>query len=181
MRWRVLFMSIAALLFGAPKAGAAGALDFVFTGIEGENISLKDYAGNAVLIVNTASKCGFTKQYEGLQALWNDYKDKGLVVIGVPSNDFGAQEPGSAAEIKEFCEVNYAIDFPMTQKTVVKGDAAHPFYRFAREQFGFVGAPKWNFHKYLINAEGTLTDYFSSTTSPDSSTLKKAVEAALPK
>lgn len=144
-------------------------------------VNLANYRGKVMLIVNTASKCGFTGQYKGLEKLYNDYKDKGLVIIGVPSNDFGGQEPGSEKEIAQFCEFNYGVTFPMTAKQVVSGDDAHPFYYFARETLGYLAAPKWNFHKYLIARDGTLVDYFHSTTTPDSERLTQAIEAELAK
>ena len=121
-----------------------------------------------LLVVNTASKCGFTPQYKGLEALYKKYKDRGLVIIGVPSNDFGQQEPGTPQEIKHFCELNYGVTFPMTSKQVVSGKDAHPFYQWAHEVLGFNSAPKWNFHKYLIDISGKPVDYFASTTTPDS-------------
>ena len=156
------------------------ALNFSFLALRGnESIQLSNYKGKVILIVNTASHCGFTKQYKGLQALYEKYQDKGLLIIGVPSNDFGAQEPGSAEEIANFCQINYGVSIPMTAKTHVKGDKAHPFYQWARTELGFGTAPKWNFHKYLINREGQLVNYFNSTTSPESARFIKAVEALL--
>lgn len=159
-------------------AKAEDAHDFSFTAIEGGPLKLDDYRGKAVLVVNTASMCGYTPQYKGLQELWDRYRDKGLVVLGVPSNDFGGQEPGSDKEIKEFCEVNFAIDFPMTTKEPVKGGAAHPFYKWVAAQ---KGEPKWNFHKYLIGTDGSLVEAFSSKVAPDSAELATAIEQALPK
>jgi glutathione peroxidase len=154
--------------------------DFLFDPLMTKKpIKLSDYKGNVILIVNTASKCGFTGQYEGLEALYKKYKDKGLVIIGVPSNDFGAQEPGSNEEVARFCKINYGVTFPITSKYSVKGDNAHPFYQHARQKLGFGTAPKWNFHKYLINREGELVDYFHSTTKPDSSRLVGSVETLL--
>ena len=132
-----------------------------------------------ILIVNTASKCGFTKQYAALEKLYQDKKDQNLVIIGVPANDFGAQEPGSAEDIADFCRINYGVSFPMTSKLVVSGDNAHPFYKEARTILGFGTAPKWNFHKYLVNKKGQLIDYFHSTTAPDSQRLLKAIDKAL--
>tara|TARA_R110000868_G_scaffold129873_2_gene339143 strand:- start:177 stop:734 length:558 start_codon:yes stop_codon:yes gene_type:complete len=176
----------AAILFGlflmpSSPAKAANAHDFSFVSIEGEPLSMQEYTGKAVLVVNTASFCGFTKQYEGLQALWERYRERGLVVLGVPSNDFGSQEPGTAAEIKEFCEVNFAVDFPMTEKQVVTGDRAHPFYRWAAQELGALSKPRWNFYKILIAPDGKAVDWFASTTEPSSAKLTKAVEAALPR
>lgn len=155
------------------------AFDFSFPAIDGATIDLADYQGRILLIVNTASQCGFTPQYDGLQALHEAYGDKGLVVIGVPSNDFGKQETGAAEEIAEFCEVNFGITFAMTDKVKVKGDEAHPFYQWAKSQSGFAGRPRWNFHKYLIGADGSVLDWFSSMTAPESDKLKQAIERAL--
>ncbi|MFI4957285.1 MAG: glutathione peroxidase [Gammaproteobacteria bacterium] len=142
---------------------------------------LSDYKGKVLLIVNTASECGFTKQYAALEALYQKYESQGLVIIGVPSNDFGGQEPGSDQEIANFCRINYGVTFPMTAKEVVSGEHAHPFYLWARQELGFGSAPKWNFHKYLVGRDGKLIDYYYSTTSPDSKKLIKAIEAALAK
>ena len=177
---------IAVMISGAAAAMAdqdAGdsAHVFAFTSIDGEPLPLDRYAGKAVLVVNTASRCGFTHQYADLQALWERYRDRGLIVLGVPSNDCGGQEPGSEAEIKEFCEVNFDIDFPMTSKVHVTGDAAHPFYRWAGDQFGAMAKPRWNFHKYLIAPDGRLVDWFSTVTEPDADKLTRAIEAQLPK
>jgi len=154
--------------------------DFSFSTIDGDPMSMSQFAGKAVLVVNTASKCGFTGQYAGLEALWDAYKDKGLVVLGVPSNDFGGQEPGTEAEIKQFCEANFDVSFPMTAKTVVKGQGAHPFYVWAKKTKGGLAAPKWNFHKYLIGPDGTLVDWFATTTGPSASKVTKAIENVLP-
>ena len=152
--------------------------DFSLPAINGEKLHLADYRGKAILVVNTASYCGFTKQYDGLQALWQNYRDKGLIVLGVPSNDFGGQEPGSKDEIKEFCAVNFNIDFPMSDKLTVKGSAAHPFYQWLEAETG--AAPKWNFHKFLIAPNGRAVGDFSSLTKPQSKKLLRAVEAVLP-
>jgi glutathione peroxidase len=159
-------------------AQAENAYDFGFTAIEGGSLKLDEYRGKALLVVNTASMCGYTPQYKGLQALWDKYRDKGLVVLGVPSNDFGGQEPGSTQEIKEFCDVNFAVDFPMTTKEPVKGSEAHPFYKWVAAQ---KGEPKWNFHKYLIGPDGNLIEAFPSKVTPESAELTNAVEKALPK
>ena len=154
--------------------------DLSFKTLTGQDpMPLKQFEGRVILIVNTASHCGFTSQYEGLEKLYNHYKDKGLVVIGVPCNDFGQQEPGSNQEIADFCTINYGVTFPMTAKEVVSGDNAHPFYVWAKKTLGFGTAPKWNFHKYLIDRKGHLIDYFHSTTAPDSARLKRAIEKAL--
>ena len=180
--WAVLM-----LVFGFLTGSASGANTtetahaFDFVSIEGDPLPMSSFAGKVVLVVNTASHCGFTDQYSALQAIWRQYRDRGLVVLGVPSNDFGSQEFGSETEIRTFCEVNYGIDFPMTSKVQVKGDGAHPFYRWAATQFGPQAKPRWNFHKYLITPEGRLSDWFSTVTGPTSARVIKAVEQVLPR
>ena len=155
------------------------AFAFSFPAIDGSTLDLSDYNGKALLVVNTASACGFTPQYDGLQALYERFVDQGLVVIGVPSNDFGRQETGTAEEIKTFCEVNFNITFPMADKVKVKGDDAHEFYQWAKSQTGFAGRPRWNFHKYLIDKEGQIADWFASTTAPESAKLITAIRSVL--
>ena len=154
---------------------------FEFTSIEGRPLPMETFRGKAVLLVNTASRCGFTHQYGDLQATWERYRERGLVVLGVPSNDFGGQEPGTETEIKEFCEVNFSVDFPMTSKVHVRGDRSHPFYRWAVSELGTTAKPRWNFHKYLIAPDGQLVDWFSTPTSPTSERVTRAIEAHLPK
>ena len=186
MRFPAFVIAAVALLpLGAlgeePKAPAgAGAHAFDFTSIEGDALPLEGFAGKAVLVVNTASRCGFTRQYGDLQAVWERFRDRGLVVLGVPSNDFGGQEPGTEAEIKEFCEVNFSVDFPMTEKVRVTGAEAHPFYRWARTTLGASAAPRWNFHKYLVAPDGRLVAWFPTQTRPDAETVIQAIEANLP-
>jgi glutathione peroxidase len=153
--------------------------DFTLTGIDGKPLPLARFKGQIVLLVNTASECGYTGQYEGLEKLWGAYKDKGLVIIGVPSNDFGGQEPGSAEVIASFCKLNYGVTFPLADKTSVKGTAAHPVYVWAGDAAGMVGRPKWNFHKYLFGRDGKFVDWFATTTEPMSGKLTRAVEKAL--
>ena len=153
---------------------------FVFTSIDGAQLPLSEFSGKALLLVNTASLCGFTKQYNALQTLWERYEDKGLIILGVPSNDFGQQEPGTKEEIKNFCKVNFNITFPMTSKEHVKGPSAHPFYKWAFSTLGSIAKPRWNFHKYLIDPNGKLVDWFSSPTSPLSNRLIESVESVLP-
>jgi len=152
---------------------------FSFTSIEGKPLPLSQYKGKAVLVVNTASACGFTPQYKGLEALWKAYKDKGLIVLGVPSNDFGAQEPGNESQIKEFCAVRYGVDFPLTGKVHVAGGGAHPLYQWIAKELGEGGAPRWNFHKYLIGKDGHIAGAFASKVTPESAEMKQAIEAAL--
>jgi glutathione peroxidase len=155
---------------------------FSFPTLAGQGtIDLARFAGKPVLVVNTASRCGLTPQYAGLQALWTRYRDRGLIVLGVPSNDFGAQEPGSAAEIGTFCETHFQVDFPLAAKQVVIGGAAHPFYLWAAAQGGEGATPKWNFHKYLIGPDGQLAGVFGSRTAPDDAELITAIETNLPK
>jgi glutathione peroxidase len=178
---KILVTIIAALGFALSAGAHAGSVPmFDFTSIEGTPLSLADYRGKAVLVVNTATRCGFTPQYAGLQSLWEKYRDRGLVVLGVPSNDFGAQELGSEGEIKSFCEVNFDIDFPMTAKEVVSGDNAHPFYKWSGEELGGLSKPRWNFHKILLDTEGKAVDWFAPTTAPDADNLISAIEAVLP-
>jgi glutathione peroxidase len=155
------------------------AYDFEFTSIDGKPLKLSDFNGKAVLVVNTASACGFTPQYKGLEALWRKYKDRGLVVLGVPSNDFGAQEPGSEAGVKNFCSTHYDVTFPMTAKNAVIGPNAHPLYKWIAAQAGEAAAPRWNFHKYLIGPKGELAGAFPSKVAPESAALLDAVETAL--
>ena len=166
---------------GATAKTGQTAYDFGFTAIEGDPLPFENFRGKVVLVVNTASLCGFTHQYKELQALWDRYRDKGLVVLAVPSNDFGNQEPGREEEIKEFCEVNFFVDFPMTTKEHVKGKQAHPFYRWAAEELGMAAKPRWNFHKYLVGPDGTLVDWFSTPTSPTAGRVVRAIESQLAK
>ena len=140
--------------------------DFKINSINGEELDLSKFYGKTILLVNVASKCGFTKQYDDLQKLYEDFQDKGLVVIGVPTNQFGGQEPGTESDIKNFCETNFNITFPMTSKYEVKGDNAHPIYIWAKDTYGKSTVPKWNFHKILINKNGKVEDTFASFTGP---------------
>lgn len=151
-----------------------------FTSIDGDPLPMSSFAGKAVLVVNTASRCGFTYQYTGLQKVWERYRDQGLVVLGVPSNDFGQQEPGTEAEIKNFCEVNFDVDFPLTTKQSVKGKDAHPFFRHVAETLGEQSLPRWNFHKYLVDPEGGLVSAWSSKIEPGSAEITEAIERVLP-
>ena len=147
--------------------------------IDNKVINLNDFKGKIILLVNVASKCGFTKQYTDLQTLYEKYKDKGFIVLGVPSNQFGGQEPGSNDEIKNFCKTNFNITFPITDKVDVKGDSAHILYKWAKENHGKSTVPKWNFHKILINKEGKIQDTFNSFINPLSGKIIKQIELAL--
>jgi glutathione peroxidase len=154
----------------------ATAFDFQLNSLTGEPLDLKQFAGRPLLVVNTASKCGFTSQYEGLQTVWSAYRDRGLVVIGVPSNDFGAQEPGDATEIGAFCSRNYGVTFQMAEKIHVKGAEAHPLFRWLGEQGGMLSKPRWNFFKYVVAKDGSLATWFSSVTKPDSAKLRAVLD-----
>ena len=145
----------------------------------GESLNLNQYKDKTILIVNVASKCGFTKQYTGLQTLYDNYKNKDFLVIGVPSNQFGGQEPGSNEQIKDFCETNFNITFPITDKVDVKGKNAHTIYKWAKDNYGNSTVPKWNFHKILINKEGKVHDTFNSFITPLSDKITKQIELVL--
>lgn len=144
----------------------SNAYDFSFTSIDGAPLPLADFKGKAVLVVNTASKCGLTPQYEGLEKLYRDWRDKGLVVLGVPCNQFAGQEPGTEDEIKDFCALTYEVDFPMTAKTDVKDAGRHPFYAWAEEVLGPSAVPVWNFHKILVGPDGAAVATFGPRTDP---------------
>ena len=157
----------------------SNAHDHEFTRIDGAPLPLADFKGKAVLIVNTASECGFTPQYADLQRLWEQYRDRDLVVLGVPSNDFGAQEPGDERAIAAFCSERYAVDFPMAEKVEVIGANAHPFYRWIAESVGEDAVPRWNFHKYLIDGDGNLVAMWPSKVGPMSAEVQDAIKASV--
>ena len=162
--------------FNKSDAGSSGiAYDYKFDSINGGQIQLSDYKDKVIVIVNVASRCGYTPQYEDLQSLYNNYKDKDLVVIGVPTNNF-KQEPGSNDQIKDFCETNFGITFPMTEKINVIGANSHPFYKWAKGDYGIGAMPKWNFHKIIIGKNGKVVDTFSSFTKPTSKKFIKSIE-----
>ena len=153
--------------------------DHTIKNINNKIINLDQYKGKTILLVNVASKCGFTKQYTGLQELYEKYRDKNFYVIGVPSNQFGGQEPGSNVEIKNFCETNFNITFPLTDKVNVKGDNAHEIYKWAKKNYGNSAVPKWNFHKILINKDGKIHETFGSFTDPLSKKIITNIENIL--
>ncbi len=155
--------------------------DFILTDIDGETMPLIDYQGKVILIVNVASKCGYTPQYEGLQTLFEEYKNDGLVIIGFPANNFMGQEPGSNEDIKQFCTLNYGVDFPMSSKVSVKGKDQHPLFTYLTSlpNQDFDGAIKWNFEKFLFDKEGNLVRRFRSSVKPESEELTSAVKALL--
>jgi glutathione peroxidase len=152
--------------------------DFSIESISGEDIVLADYKEKVVLLVNTASQCGFTPQYAGLQKIYDRYKDDGFVVLGVPSDDFN-QELSNDDDVKKFCEIRYGVNFPLTSIQKIKGESAHPLYKWISANTSVIGQPRWNFHKYLISKEGQILNWFSSMTSPTSEGLLKQVEQAL--
>ncbi|MFP2929275.1 glutathione peroxidase [Pyxidicoccus sp. 3LG] len=160
----------------APETKPMSFHDLSANRLDGKPENLSSYQGKVVLVVNTASECGYTPQYAGLEKLYQDYKDKGLVVVGFPSNDFGGQEPGSAEEIKKFCELRYKVTFPMFEKVKTKGDGQSPVYAFLAKEHP---APKWNFHKYVVGKDGQVKAAFPSAVTPDSAELKTAIDGAL--
>ena len=154
------------------------AYEFSFENIDGGLIKLKNFEKKVIVIINVASKCGFTNQYEDMQDLWTNYKNKDLIVIGVPTNNF-RQEPGTNSEIKDFCNTNFGINFPMTEKVSVKGDKAHPFYIWAKNNHGKSAVPKWNFHKIIVNKNGKIAETYSSITNPTSKKFIKLIDDLL--
>ena len=155
------------------------AYDFNFNDLDGSILKLSEYKDKVIVVVNVASQCGFTKQYEDMQEVWEKYQQKGIVMLGVPSNDFGNQEPGNSEEIKNFCEAKFGITFPMAEKVSVKGENAHPFYKWAKENYGNSAVPKWNFHKIIIGKNGKIEDTFASITNPSSKKFINSLEKAL--
>ena len=152
------------------------AYDFNFKDLDGTDLKLNEYKGKVIIVINVASKCGFTKQYEDMQKVWEKYQSKGIIMLGVPSNDFGNQEPGTNQEIKNFCEAKFGITFPITEKVIVKGPDAHPFYIWAKNNHGKSAVPKWNFHKIIIDKNGKIAETFSSITNPSSKKFIKTIE-----
>ena len=182
---RQILRALAALACGASASPALAqgvsritAYGFTFPGLHGGEVRLGDFAGRPIMVVNTASLCGNTPQYAGLQELWTEFRDRGLMIIGVPSNDFGNQEPGGAAEIEAVAHGQFAVGFPMTAKTVVKGPGAHPFYKWAAEARPR-DLPRWNFHKYLVGRDGYLAESFADTLQPTDTRIRTALARAL--
>ncbi len=165
------------------NTAAASIYDFTVKNIDGKEVSLKDYAGKVLVITNTASKCGFTPQYKGLEAIYEKYKGQGLVVLGFPSNDFGGQEPGTNAEIKSFCDLNFKVSFPLFDKGPVSGKDIQPLFEYLTKKANpeFSGKVMWNFEKFIIDRDGKLIERFRSITGPESGKLVKVVEKALQK
>lgn len=181
--WRhATALTTLALILGGMTAMAENALDFTLNDIDGKPVALKQYAGKVVMIVNVASKCGFTPQYADLQALYDKYKDKGLVILGFPANDFLWQEPGSDADIKQFCSTKYSVTFPLFSKLTVKGDGIAPLYKFLTEQKTQpepAGAISWNFNKFLLDRKGHVAYRFGSRAKPSDAAVVAAVEKLL--
>jgi glutathione peroxidase len=181
---RRVFLSVMAGLMATPARAQGPAMSrvtafaFHFAGLQGGDIQLADHAGKPILIVNTASQCGFTPQYTGLQQLWMRYRDRGLLIVGVPSNDFGGQEPGDAAEIAETALHEYGASFPIAAKAVVNGPQSHPFYKWASAQRP-LDRPRWNFHKYLIGRDGMIAASFASEIEPTDARVIAAIEKEL--
>lgn len=167
---------LALTLAGAPMS----VYDFSVKTIDGKDVALSQYKGKALLIVNTASQCGYTPQYKSLEALYQEYKDRGFEILAFPSNDFGGQEPGTNEEIKKFCELKYKTTFPLFAKIAVKGDAAHPLYKYLTGLKDNGGEVAWNFNKFLVTPEGNVVAHLSSGAVPTSDDVKKKVEAVLP-
>lgn len=161
------------------SADPTTAYQFAFPGLFTDRVPMTAFEGEVVMVVNTASRCGFTPQYEGLQQIYTEYHDRGFEIVGVPANNFMGQEPGSAEEIQEFCTLNYGVTFPMAAKTDVIGESRHPFYAWAETQLGEAAVPKWNFHKLLIGRDGRLIAAFDTRTEPTSEDVRNAIEAAL--
>ena len=179
-------IAAAAIMFTSQKepvmAGGTSVLDFKMRDIDGKDVKLDKYKGNVLLIVNTASKCGYTPQYEGLQSIYTKYKDKGFYVLGFPANNFGAQEPGTETEIKEFCTSKYHVTFPMFAKISVKGEDQHPLYKFLTDKATdpeFAGDITWNFNKFLVDKKGKVVARFSSKDTPESDAVTAAIEKYL--
>lgn len=166
------------MFFNSSQSNSQSFHDFNIESITGDNINLSEYKDKVVLLVNTASKCGFTPQYAGLQKLYDRYKADGLVVLGVPSNDFN-QELGNDADVKDFCEIRYGVDFPLTSIQIIKGSNAHPLYKWISEEASVIAQPRWNFHKFLIGKNGEILNWFSSMTSPSSTGFIGQVEDAI--
>ncbi|MGO4715557.1 glutathione peroxidase [Bradyrhizobium sp. 2TAF24] len=175
---RATFSPTSAETSSAPGISRITAYGFSFAALDGKDIRLSDFAGRPMLIVNTASLCGYTPQYAGLQQLWTEFQPQGLMMIAVPSNDFGGQEPGGASDIDQTAHAQYGVTFPITAKAVVRGPNAHPFYRWAAAERP-KAVPAWNFHKYLLGRDGHITDAFASAVEPTDTRIKTAIGRAL--
>ena len=175
-----IFITLFALMFFSSSSNSSEGsfYDFNIKSITGEEIKLSDYKDKVVLLVNTASQCGFTPQYSGLQKIYDRYKNDDFIVLGVPSDDFN-QELSNDSDVKKFCEIRYGVNFPMTSIQKIKGDNAHPLYKWIASNVSVIAQPRWNFHKYLISKDGQILNWYSSMTSPTSDGLTKQIEEAL--
>jgi glutathione peroxidase len=183
-RWRAFYRIGAATGMqytrrGFKRGGAMNVFEYVFTSINGASLPLRNYQGQPLLLVNTASKCGYTPQYTKLQRIWEDYRQSGLVIIGIPSNDFGEQEPDDEDVIAEFCSSNFNVSFPMTTKQKVMGLGTHPLFVAIREEFGEDAAPRWNFFKYLFDRQGQMLGFWPSAVEPDDPVITHQIERNL--
>jgi glutathione peroxidase len=182
-RWFLTMLGALAVpgraLAQSPAMSRVTAYAFTFAGLDGGDIRLADFSGKPILVVNTASQCGYTPQYAGLQQLWSRYRERGLTVIGVPSNDFGGQEPGGAAEISQIAHSEYHVSFPLAAKVNVRGSHPHPFYRWAATERP-LEQPRWNFHKYLIGRDGRIAAVFATNIEPMDARMINAVAKELP-
>ena len=176
---KFIIFSTLVFIFLMPEKALSNFYDFTFDNIDGSKILLKEYVGKPILIVNTASFCGYTYQYKELQNLFVKYKSKGLKIIGVPSRDFGNQEFDNNSKVKEFCEINFNITFDLTTITNINKKPKHPFFQWIKNEAGFLALPKWNFYKYLITKEGKFYKYFTSMTKPSSTKFINAIENIL--
>jgi glutathione peroxidase len=177
-KFKLLLLFIMISFFGSSVSANYEKLayDFIFKDLDGSALSLSEYKDKVIVVINVASQCGFTNQYEDMQKVWEKYQDKGIVMLGVPSNDFGKQEPGSNKDIKNFCEAKFGISFPMTEKVSVKGAKVHPFYIWAQKNHGKSAIPKWNFHKIIIDRNGKVAETFTSIVNPSSKKFIKTLE-----
>ncbi len=175
---KFFFIIIMFSIFSKSSASNNLAYDFNFDGIDGNSIKLSEFKNKIIVVVNVASRCGYTSQYNDLQEIWMKYENKDVVILGVPTNNF-KQEPGTNKEIKDFCETNFGISFPMAEKTNVIGNEAHPFYKWARTNYGIGAIPKWNFHKIIIGKNGKVIDTFASFTKPTSKKFLDLIEAEI--
>ena len=173
---KILFFFLIIIGISMINKANANAYNYSFTSIDGKIINLSEFYGKPILIINTASLCGFTNQYNDIELLYNNYKKDDLIVIGIPSNDFGSQELSSNIEVKEFCTTNFNISFLLTEITKIKGQNGHPFFKWIKQEAGFLAFPKWNFYKYLINNKGELVSWYASTTKPNSDKIQKEVK-----
>ncbi len=176
----LIFFMIFSFINSAKGYQGKSLYDFKFKSINGETIQMEEYKNNVIIVVNVASRCGYTPQYEDLQFVWEKYRENNLIVLGIPTNNF-KQEPGTNAEIKNFCETNFGIDFPMTEKIDVIGTNAHPFYKWAKMNYGLGAIPKWNFHKIVIGKDGKIVDTFASFTKPTSKKFINIIEQEIKK